>query len=378
MSPVSFRSRPKEKLANTWDIMEKFIFEALSIERMIAHTIFARTKDGVLVPPQLSEELIQLDVDSKDLLQVRITDALGSNSHGIEINADKIDSSSFMQKSAEAIRANEARFVEISKVIAADLAEAQTNPKWPGGVLIVLTGKVGKHQHPFLAAIKAETDKGFNIVEKNGSVSLTLIKKMLLSQTQRLYKIGVSVEVSYEPPIGSLYKLDNYKFFLFDHLLTSTETKAAAAYFYNAFLGMNILKSSKYQTRKFYEETKTYINTLPLPQPERVELIEALRSELRSNKGTMSVSTFAAEHMPVEIKPEYIAVMTAKGLPETAMVKDLAYIKSKLRRPRRVDFSTGVKIQVPADLDFRDHVQTLGQENGYTNVRIKGAVESQE
>lgn len=358
--------------------MEKFVFEALSIDRMIAHTIFARTKEGVLVPPQLSEELITLDVDSKDLLQVRITDALGSNSHGIEINAEKIDSPSFMQKSAEALRSEDAAFIALSRTIADDLAEAQTNPKWPGGVLIVLTGKVGRNQHPFLAVIKAETDKGFNIVEVNGSVSLTLIKKMLLSQTQRLYKIGVTVEISYVAPAGGLYQPDNYRYFLFDHLLTSTETKAAAAYFYNAFLGMNILGSSKYQTRKFYEETKGYINSLALDQAERVSLLEALRSDLRSNKGTMSVPAFAEEHMPPENKENYIKAMTDKGLPDTAMVKDLGYIKAKLRRPRRVDFSTGIKIQVPADLDFREHVQTLSQEGGYTNVRIKGVVEGQE
>lgn len=358
--------------------MDKFIFEALSIERMIAHTIFPRTKEGVLVPPQLSEEVIALDVDSKDLLQVRITDALGSNSHGIEINAEKTDASSFMQKSAEALRADEARFIELSRVIAQDLADAQTNPKWPGGVLIVLSGRVGNNQHPFLAAIKAETDKGFNIVEVNGSVSLTLIKKMLLSQTQRLYKIGVSVEISYTAPVAGTYQPENYRFFLFDHLLTTTETKAAAAYFYNAFLGMNILKSSKFQTRKFYEETKTYISGLALDQPAKTELLEALRSELRSNKGTMSVPAFAEEHLPADSRQHYIATMATKGLPDTAMVKDLAYIKAKLRRPRRVDFSTGVKIQVPADLNFQDHVQTLRQEGGYTDVRIKGVVESQE
>lgn len=358
--------------------MSKFEFEALTIERMIAHTIFPRTKDGLLVKPQLSNDLIPLDVDSRDLVQIRVTDALGSTSHGIEINVERSGDGSFMQKAAAIIRMNDVDFVAKSKIVANDLADAQTNPKWPGGILIVLTGKVGKNQSPYAAVIKAETDKGFNIEEVNGSVSLTLIKKMLLSQTQRLYKIGIVVEISYQAPVKDLYSPDNYRYFLFDHLLTSTETKSAAAYFYNAFLGMNIVGSSKYQTRKFYETTKTFINTLPINATERGALLEALRSDLRSNKGTMSIATFADEHLPKEQRDEYKKTMSATGLPDTAMIKDLAYIKAKLRRPRRIDFNTGIKIHVPADVDFSEHVQVESQVAGYTQVRIKGVVEGQE
>lgn len=121
-----------------------------------------------------------------------------------------------------------------------DLAEAQTSPRWPGGVLIVLSGKVGSQPKPYLAVIKAETDRGFNVVEEKGVVSLKLIKKMLLSQTQKLYKIGMLVEINYQHPLENLYDQGNYRYFLFDHLLTSTETRSAAAYFYDSFLGMNI------------------------------------------------------------------------------------------------------------------------------------------
>lgn len=358
--------------------MEPFKFEALSIDRLIAHTIYPRTKEGVLVPPQLSDEIIKLDIDSKDLIQVRVTEALGSASHGIEINVEKDDDQSFMQKAATAIRSDEAEFVALSKQMATDLADAQTNPKWPGGVLIILTGKVGNNQKPYLAAIKAETDKGFNIVEVNGSVSLALIKKMLLSQTQRLYKIGFAVELNYQAPVENLFNKDNYRHFLFDHLLTSTETKSAAAYFYNAFLGMSIVRSSKFQTKKFYESTRSYINSLPITQPEKSDLLEALRSELRSNKGTVSIVKFADDHLPKDSKDTYVKQMTESGLPDTAIVKDLGYIKSKLRRPRRVDFSNGIKIQVPADLEFSENIKIGQQEDGFTQVKIKGVVEGQE
>lgn len=358
--------------------MESFVFEGFSIERMIAHTIFPRTKEGNIVDPQLSSALIKLDPESKDLLQVRITDALGSKSHGIEVALEKDGEGSFMQRAALAIRANDSDYISISRDFAKSLAEAQTNPKWPGGVLIVITGKVGKNQNYFIAVIKAETDQGFNIVETGGSVNLSLIKRMLLSQTQRLYKIGLFLEVNYQAPVENLYAASNYRYFLFDHLLTSTETKSAAAYFYNAFLGMNIVKSSKFQTRKFYEDTRAFIGTMDVSREDKVVLLEALRSELRSNKGTMSIASFAEDHLPTEAKGKYTAEMVDKGSPNTAMIKDLAYIKAKLRRPRKVEFTTGIKIQVPSDLNFAEHIKIESQIEGYTTVKIKGVMESQE
>ncbi len=358
--------------------MSEFKFEGLTIERIIAHSIFARGKDKQLIPPQTSDVVIPLDIESRDLVQIRITEALGSASHGIEVHIAKSEKTSFMQQAAEMIHMDEAAFIKQSKQLALDLAEAQTNPKWPAGVLMILSGKVGAQQKPYLAAIKAETDRGFNIEESNGGVSLKLIKKMLLSQTQRLYKIGMLIEINYQKPNPDGYAPANYRTFLFDHLLTSTETKSAAAYFYDAFLGMNIVGSSKHQTRTFYEETKNFINSLPVEVEEKYSLLEALRSELRSNNGTISVKAFASEHLPKEQAAAFISTMKDKGLPETAIVKDLDYIKSKLRRPRSVLFSTGVKIQVPAEKDLKELVEVAPQMDGYTSVRVKGVVEAQE
>lgn len=70
-----------------------------------------------------------------------------------------------------------------SKDFAHDLTEAQTNPRWPG-VLIVVSGKVGAPSKPFIAVIKAETDKGFRVVEEDGKISLHLQAPILDRATQ--------------------------------------------------------------------------------------------------------------------------------------------------------------------------------------------------
>lgn len=117
---------------------------------------------------------------------------------------------------------------------------------------------------------------------------------------------------------------------------------------------------------------------MPVEAEDKYELLEALRSELRSNNSTISLPEFSKKYMPKEYEQSYINALTEKGVPAQAMVKDIDYISSKLRRPRRVVFSSGVKIQVPPDRDFKEHVEVSSQEGGFTTVKIKGVVQEQE
>lgn len=358
--------------------MADYSFDELVINRLIAHTIFVRGPDKKKKAPELSDQLIPLDVESRDLVQARITKALGSKAHGIAMQISRSDAGSFMQVAAAMIGSNDQDFISSSQQLADALAEAQTSPRWPGGVLIAMSGSVGESQNRFLAVIKAEPDRGFSFGQQGGNVTLNLIKNMLLSQTQRLFKIGMLVEVNVEPPTPAGFAPGNYRAFLFDHLLTATETRDAAAYFYDAFLGMDIVGSSKYQTRLFYEKSKDYINGIPAKQHEKSQMLEALRTELRSNKALVSVAEFAKDHMPKEYQKEYARAMKAQGLPDKGIVKDLEYIKSKLRRPRKVKFTSGVTINVPAEQEFKDYIEIQPQADGHTTVKIKGVVQARE
>ena len=359
--------------------MSSFEFKGMVIKQLTAHTVFARSKDKELIPPEYATDLIELEQDALDLVQVRITDALGSTSHGVEMAIQYSEPGSFMQRSASMMRATRETFVAESKTLAYKLAEAQTSPRWPGGVVIVMSGTVGGQSKPFVAVIKAETDKGFNVTEKDGKITLELIKKMLLSETQRLYKVGILVEISNSPAdLDGQYLPENYRAFLFDHLLTTIETRAAAAYFYSAFLGLSILSSSRRQTQIFFEETKNFTNSIPISEEERYNLREALRTELRSNTPTLNAKAFAESHLPEEQRSAYLKHLSGKGFPDQAVVKDTEYIKLKLRRPRNVVFSSGVSIRVPSDQTLKELVEIAASANGFTSVKIKGVVSEQD
>ena len=75
----------------------------------------------------------------------------------------------------------------------------------------------------------------------------------------------------------------------------------AAGYFYSVFLGMGIEKSSKKLTQDFFEHTRNFINQAPVDEETKFDLHESLRSELRSQKATLSTASFATEHLPQDM-----------------------------------------------------------------------------
>ncbi len=359
-------------------IKSQFKFEGLMIERIIVHRIYSRTADKQLVKPMTSNKLIKLNQNALDALQMRITKALGNKSHGIEMSFVETGDNSFFQSATTMLHSNEIDFIETSKKLANDLNKAQFSTTAPGGLLTVIAGRVGNESIRFVATIKAEPQDGFKADEYDDYVDMEYISELLLTETQRLYKIGFLTEIVSQPPENGSYNVDNYRVFLFDHLMTSTETKAAAAYFYRTFLGMDIQKSSKKLTQDFFELTRNFIDTSSVSENEKLDLNEALRSELRSNDATLSIAEFAKKHISEELRPQYESFMQQKGFPQNSVIKDTNYIKAKLRRRRKYVFNNNVWIVTPPDkAEEYLHIEPRN-EVGETLVRIKGQLQGQQ
>lgn len=214
-----------------------FSFEGLLIERIIAHRVFPKSADKTLTPPKTSKSLMVFKQDALDAFQVRITEALASKSHGIEMSIGGVGDDCFLNLSASTFSNDNNYFIKVTERLANKLSEAQYNSSAPGGILAVLSGRVGNDSLPFLAVIKAETQNGFRTIEDDEQVTMEFIAELLLTPAQRFYKIGFIVQtVSLPPDSDGNYNSSHYRAFLFDHLMTSTETKNAAGYFYSRFL----------------------------------------------------------------------------------------------------------------------------------------------
>lgn len=355
-----------------------FKFEGVIIERVIVHKINARTPDKQLVKPKISSKFIKFEQPALDALQLRVTKALGNRSHGIEVSIEKIDMSSYFQNCAKMLNSDDSSFIAISKDLANSLTDAQFSTTAPGGILAIISGRVGDDALPFMASIKAETQDGFKANEQEDQVDMEYIADVLLTDTQRFYKIGFLVELVSIPPGPEGYAPSNYRAFLFDHLMTATETRSAAGYFYGTFLGMGTQASSKKLTQDFFELTRKFINTSQIEQHEKFEFHEALRVELRSKETIISTAAFGEKHLTNDLRIQYEGFMKTQGFPQNAVMKDISYIEAKLKRRRKLLFTNDIWLSTPPD-EFNNLIQIMpSEELEYTLLKIKALVKGQE
>jgi hypothetical protein len=355
-----------------------FSFEGLCIERVIAHRIFPRSASKTIIPAKLSQKILNFSGEAIDALQLRITEALAARSHGIEMSIRDGVADSFLNLAASTMHNSEDIFIKSSHRLANKLTEAQFNVGAPGGILIIVSGDVGDEQKPFYAVIKAETQTGFSTHENDEQLTMHFLNELLLTPSQRFYKVGFIVEQQInEVDESGNYPSSAFRAFLFDHLMTATDTSKAASYFYNTFLGMDINSSSKKLTQDFYETTRKFINDAKIPEEQKLDLHEALRSELRSKKATVNINSFATEHFPDEIKEDYKKIATENHLPLNSFLKDIDYIASKLKRRSRLVFSNDIWMSIPPD-KIKDLVEILPNEDHNTTIlKINGKLTSQ-
>ena len=349
--------------------------EGLTVEKVIVHHVFKRDSERRAVQPRMGSSLVLLPQDAIDAFQRRITEALGHRSHGVEMFIAESSSGSIFQKCAGALNTSAEDFILRSQEMARKLTSVQESKDLPASKLIVVSGRAGRSAMPYIAVIKAELQDGFSATSED---VISHIRDLFLTPSQRLYKIGfIHNRVSAPPDADGLYDARNFQAFLFDHLLTINETRSAAHYFYAEFMGMENLASDKKRTREFFEHTKIFINSAEITQDRKIELLEALRAELRSNRATLRTEDFASDHLEENIRRSYVSFMASKDFPANAFTKDTEYIKSRLRKRQKMTFQKGVEVSAPSD-KLHELVSIQSADAEKTIIMIHSAIESQE
>ena len=354
-----------------------FDISHLVISRVSVHHIPSHGPNKTVAVPTSGQSLVVLTNAAKDMVVQRLTKVLGKNSNGIQVGITNGTPQSFFQIAAGMISATDAAFLTASSNIATSLATAQNNVPLAPCKLIVIEGQVTAQSFPFIAVIKAELQEALAETLKGSKTTLDHLKDIFMTESQRLYKVGFLQRNVINPTVtAGIYLVNQHSVYLFDHLMTGTETRSAAFYFYNDFLGCNISSSAKSLTRDFFEQTQIFLNTAGFTPHIRIDLQEALRSELRSNKQTLSVADFGVINMDATTRATYKTFMGKKGFPSHAVSKDTEYVKSRLRRRQRVVFSSGVMITTPADK--MNLIEVNANSDGSSTVKIQGTVEKSE
>lgn len=353
-----------------------FQFANLTINKIIVHQIFERDENRSIVKPKYNNEHTELDEKGLNELQDRIVKALGSDSHCIEMEISDFKEDSTFQACASLLTHDDEMAIGISKDIVYKLAQAQYSRKFPGGIVVVFKGTVGENNRNYVGIIKAEKHGGFSFIETDAKIFLQYLSNLLLTPQQKLYKIAMFIEVDKEKAIRAR-RPDEFRVFIFDHNMNSSETKDAAQYFYEGFLGCSISPTNKKLTSDFYQYTKDFINKLDVLDGKKVDLNFALYSYLKvSNSNNVHIAEFADQYLEGDQKDEYLNYMETKDFPTTAVPKDLTYIKNRLRR-RRIKFTSDVVIIAPSE-NFKELVKIVDSVDAKTVIEIKGHVGEQQ
>jgi hypothetical protein len=345
----------------------------LRIDKIIAHEVYKRTETRDVVQPKCSHDFTQLDSGGLSTLQERIVNTLGDESYCIEMSIAQEDSTSAYGTCCQLLGADNNTFKSLSNQLANKLALSQLSRRIPGGILVIFDGLVGNLNHRYIGLIKAEIHSGFSLQETDGNLLLKFLSDLLLTPQQKLYKIALFIEVN-RPSNPELRTPGDFKVLVYDHNMTRFETRQAAQYFYETFLGCSFSPSDKKLTSDFYHDTREFIQSLPIGDEAKLDINSSLYTYLKVAQSNIStVSDFADQYLEPPIRDNYNTFMIGKGLPEHAFTKDITYIKNFLKR-RNLRFTSGVKISAPSQR-FDDLVRVTGRDGNKTVVHIEGTIE---
>ncbi len=340
------------------------------LDKIVIHQIFDRQLDGSSVPPIYTDSMTVLDQNAVNTFKDRVVKALGDDSHCIEMYVANGTSGSVFDYVCQLLVANDHDFVSVTKNVALKLANSQTSRNIPGGIVLVFSGTVGFNNRRYVGIIKAELHEGFNLETIDRKLSIRYFSELFLTPQMKLYKIAFFKEND-----DNVSKSQNdFTVLVFDHVMTRTESRSAAKYFYETFLGCEFSPSDKKLTSDFYYYTKDFINNLEMTDEDKLDLQSSLYSYLKVNQSSqVQVSTFAQDFLPLNLRDTYRTFMEDKNFPSHAINKDITNLKNKLRL-RDIRFTSHVRITAPPE-QFDELVKIKEYEYDHTIVSIKGKME---
>ena len=352
-------------------------FENFKVHRIIVHEIFKKEVDAS-VSPDFNEELLEINEEALSAFQERILEAVAHDSQCIQMDIVKVDVGSaykFMEPFLDGEQ-SERVFIEMSKSLTEKLVSAQMSRTIPGGAVVIFEATISRNNNKCLGIIKAEKHSGFSMQTRDSKKILEFFNNLLLTPQQKLYKIGLLVDVKSDEEIERT--INHSEMYVFDSNNIKTVGKAAANYFYDGFLGCTYMRSSDILTKTFYEHTKEFLaKKSKMTGEEIVDRMSALYTYLKvDNNQTISIDDFAQKYLPdAKARDSYSVYMQSKNVPMISFSKDMAMLKGKLKR-RKIKFTNDVYIYAPFE-NFSENVQLLERTDEDTTVKIKGHIKTE-
>ncbi len=348
------------------------LFENLKVNHVAVHEVFQRNEDKSIRPPVFADGLETLSVEAMGAFRMRLTEALSGQSQSLQMRIAKHGAGSFMEIAERLIGAEDEDFLAESREITTKLAEAQLARRIPGGMVVIFDGSVGAHSVPCLGVIKAETQAGFRRSKDGPKAVVEFLNNIFLTPATRLYKIGLMLFDDVTKP-----KADGRRAFVFDSNISASNREAAAAYFYDGFLGCVLPSDGPYETARFFDLTKEFIKKADFDPEKKRDVIDSLYVFVRDEQDpTFTADQFGSRYLPPEMQDTYSDFLDTKKFTPNAVVRDTSQMGSRLRR-RRLKFGGDIELSAsPEALKSKVIIETVpaddaGPGDQWTRVTIR-------
>lgn len=338
-------------------------FNSLLVNRLIIHTINPKQENQDSATVDASNEISDVDHNVLEIIRNRLIHAAGRNSKAFELDIDNVNTDSFFHLSENISDLDKDEFIERTTDIAELLADSQRRTSIPGGYLLIMDCLDNDINLPVIIVIKAEPHEALQFSIAGGHTQLNVLRKVFLSPSQKLYKIGVIYRKT-EEDVDDINTC--YGCFLYDDQFRTDSHPAE--YFYKDFLGFSVGENAKIQSQRFYDKTESFIIGNITDSDLRMSLIVSLKNEfIQTQNPTINPYNFANNYMPVAggLRDLYIGSVCHE-LP-FSIVKDISLIKIRLSK-RKINFPSDIKVSGP-EANFDNKVEVI------SDVDVLGALD---
>lgn len=333
------------------------------IENIIVHSIPRHKKGDFSIEPEYSERESSLPDGLRVFFKDKVIQSLQSNKE-LRVCYDVESVSPVSTYINQIISSNGADFVEQSKLMTKFLFEIQDGQN-ASGILVVIFGKINSQNTCII--IKLERDEGaqLELDPKTKSFNIKDVKDLMLTRKTKIYKVGLFVD-------KSIFKI-KYDGSTADLQIDPKTKKEVTTWFIEKFLGCVPLADPRTITKKFYDFTTTFIQSIDDPI-KKAKYTQDLNSYLQKNSHRISAKEFADDYMETSDKDLYNKYLKEKKFRMSEFPKDTSFIDNKIKTITMV-FANDIAI-VGKKGTFEKNVKLEEQSDGTTKAEIVSKVKS--
>ncbi len=298
----------------------KFDFSSILIEKIIVHNVPKHQKGDLSIEPNYSLQESKLSDGLRLFFKDKVVQALGSD-RAFKICFDNTNISPISWIIGEALKPA-SDFVVHSKAIAKHLFEIQVGSN-AAGILVVINGKINSLNTCII--LKLEMDKGAQLTldPKTKSYDIEEVENLMLTQKTKIFKVAMFI-------LRSDFKA-KYDGVIMDYQIDIKAKKEVTTWFIEKFLGCMAFEDPKITTQKFYNLTRSFIETQDDPIV-KTKYLQDLNSYVQKNNLTLNPKEYAEDYLNTSAhRNNYKTFLESKNFKYSAFPKDLTQIERQVK-----------------------------------------------